>query len=130
MVCPCKYPLHIIDKRDNEEIEYLAFPDEVIDDMNGKIIVPEFEVIKEEGFDRKIHEYMGVMWKDPTGATTKKYEVNDHIVIAGCDSKLSDDGKKLQCKKKELYVVFHPLDEWEDFHIVELHKKNKKLPNE
>lgn len=120
MVCPCKFPLHVIDKRDGDEIEYLAFPDEYIDDMDGVIKVPKFEVVKEEGFDGKIHEYMGVMYKDPLEATTKKYEVNNHIVIAGCDSKVSEDGKKLQCKKKELYVVFHPLEEWQENHVVEL----------
>lgn len=118
MVCPCKYPLHVIDNRDDDEIEYLAFPDDYIDDVDGEIAVPEFDIIEEKGFDGKVHEYMAVMWHDPSNAITKKYDVAEHIVIAGCESK--SDGKKIQCKKKELYIVMHPLDEWLEHHVVEL----------
>lgn len=114
MVCPCKHPLHIIDKRDDEDIiEFLAFPDEFIDDVDGEIKVPKFEVIEEDG-----KKYMSVLWKDMLSANVKRYDVNEHIILAGCESKI--DGKKLQCKRKELYLVLHPLEEWNAYHVVNL----------
>lgn len=112
--------MHIIDKRDNDTIEYLAFPDDYIDEVEGEIDVPKFDVVEEEGFDRKKHVYMSVLWKDPKNATTKRYDVADHIVVAGCEARVDTDGKKMQCKRKELFVVLHPIDEWKDHHIVEL----------
>lgn len=118
MVCPCKYPLLIADKRDDDEIEYLAFPEDYIEEMNGEVDAPEFEEVEEEGFDGERHKYMAVLWQDPKDAVTKKYDVAEHIVVAGCH--VRTDGKKMQCRKKELFVVLHPLDEWEKHHKVKI----------
>ncbi len=117
MVCVCKYPLVFIDNRNGDSISYISIPEEVFEDEES-IDNPEFEEVTEEGFDGKMHDFMAVIWKNPKDAVTKKYDVNDHIVIAGCDS--STDGKKMKCKKKELYMVLHPVDEWISHHIVEI----------
>ncbi|MDD3474353.1 MAG: hypothetical protein PHP08_00435 [Candidatus Dojkabacteria bacterium] len=118
ITCPCKYPLWITDKRDNDEIEYIAFPRDYIEDVDGEIDVPEFEEIEEEGFDGKRHKYMAVLFQDPEDAYTKKYDVAEHIVVAGCH--VETDGKKMKCKKKELFIVLHPIQEWEEHHMVKI----------
>lgn len=118
MVCPCLYPLVITDKRYDTKIEYIAIPTEIFEDMQN-IDQPEFEEVEEKGFDGHFHKYIAVMWKDPKEATTKKYEINDHIVIAGCDFPRTNKGK-LKCYDKEIYVVLHPIDEWTEHHIVSI----------
>lgn len=118
MVCPCEYPLVFVDDRYSERIEYISIPDEVFDEM-GEIRKPEFEVVEEEGFDKNIHKYMAVLWKNPKDATTKKYDINDHIVVAGCDFPMSKKGK-LRCAEKEIYVVLHPIDEWKEHHMIKV----------
>jgi len=120
---------------EEEPIEYLAIPQEVIDDMEGKINIPDIEVVKEEGFDGIKKDYVKVQWADPFGAVTKRYDVNDHIMIIGCDlsackisklksSKSSKSSKSksgsCKCEEKEVYAVLHPFDEWRSHHIVEI----------
>ncbi len=58
------------------------------------------------------------MWADPEGADLKSYEVNDHLVYAGCNfgDKLKRGGKMV-CREKELFLVLHPKEEWERYHI-------------
>ncbi len=58
------------------------------------------------------------MWEDPESANIKSYEVNDHLVYAGCsfDELLMKKGKKV-CKEKRLFMVLHPKEEWEKYHI-------------
>lgn len=135
-ICTCLYPLHIVDKRDSidgeEPIEYLAIPQEVIDEMGDKIKVPKIEMVKEDGFD-----YVKVVWADPSisGAMTKRYSVNDHIMVVGCDSpkckirpgrsghsksKSKSSKSECKCEEKEVYTVLHPLEEWHTHHIVEV----------
>lgn len=80
---------------------------------------PQFEEVKEEGFDGIIHEYMAVVWKDPKNATTKKYDINNHIVVAGCDFPTEKKGK-LKCVDKQIYVVLHPIDEWIEHHMIKI----------
>lgn len=134
-ICSCLYPLHIVDKRDSvsdkDSIEYLAIPQEVIDEMGKKINIPSFEPVKDKGFDGIVREYVKVIWADSSGAMTKRYDVNDHIMIIGCDtpkckihSSTSKEGKHKGCKcdEKEVYAVLHPLDEWHSHHIVEIHQ--------
>ncbi len=111
------YPIVFVDDRDGDYLSYISIPEEVLEDEGG-VDNPEFEEVKEEGFDGKIHDYMAVIWRNPKNATTKKYDVNEHIVIAGCEA--STDGKKMKCKKKELYMVLHPIQEWTDHHIVKI----------
>lgn len=89
-------------------------PDDEID--NEKFTIPEISEITK---DRK--NYIAVMWADPEGADVKSYEVNDHLVYAGCSfaEKLKKGGKMV-CKDKSLYIVLHPKLEWESYHIREL----------
>lgn len=136
-ICICLYPLHIVDNRNSDSIEYLAIPQEVIDEMDKKINIPSIDVVKEEGFDGIIHDYVKIVWADSSGAMTKRYDVNNHIMVVGCDSpkckvsisktkkssssskdKYKDKGCK--CEEKEVYAVLHPLDEWRSHHIVEI----------
>lgn len=118
MVCPCEYPLVFFDDRGEEEISYISIPEEEFEEL-GSISNPIFEEVKETGFDGEIHDYMGVMWKDPKNATVKKYDVNDHIVYAGCDFPIEKKGK-IKCAEKELYLVLHPIDEWIDHHMIKI----------
>lgn len=138
-VCSCLYPLHIIDKRysvnSKDWIEYLAIPQEVIDEMDGKINIPGIKSVKEEGSDGIVRKYVEVEWTDPNlfpGAMTKRYDVNDHIMTIGCDApkcKISTSGKSgskhkdgsvCKCDEKEVYKVLHPYNEWHSHHIVEI----------
>lgn len=115
MTCPCKFPLVFVDDRDDDN-SYIAIPEEDFEDM-GSVSVPTFkEIIYEDG-----EEYMSVLWKDPENAYTKKYIVNGHIVIAGCEATIN--GKEIKCRDKELYVVLHPIDEWINYHIIEISQK-------
>lgn len=144
-ICSCLYPLHIVDRRDggeNDPIEYLAFPQEVIDELgvdengHGKFKIPKIRKVREkdlEGIDR---DWVKIIWADSSFAKTKKYEVNDHLVVAGCDMPVEcrfgnngNNGKgkgkgshkcKIKCEEKEVYEVLHPLDEWHSHHIVEI----------
>lgn len=141
-ICSCLYPLHIVDKRDGGEkdpIEYLAIPQEVIDDLGDidkKIRIPKIKMVRDFGLDGVERDYVKVIWADTNGAITKKYDVNDHVVVVGCDMpkacriskdghRTSESGKsghkcKIKCEEKEVYEVLHPLDEWHSHHIVEI----------
>lgn len=116
-MCPCKYPLIILDRREGDKIKHISIPTEVADDL-GNFEVPEFEKVREKGFDGKMHDYMSVIWKNVDNAVTKKYDVADHIIVAGCDAKVSDG--KMVCKKKELYLVMHPMKEWKEYHMIDI----------
>lgn len=118
-VCACLYPLIFVDDRDEDNIKYISIPEEVLEEEGG-LDNPEFEKVTEEGFDGELHEYMAVIWKEPKNAHTKKYDVNEHIVVAGCDAKVDNNGKKIACRKKEMYMVLHPWKEWNDHHIVKI----------
>ncbi len=118
MVCPCEFPLVFLDNRHGEDISYISIPEEIFKEW-GSIEVPLFEEIKDKGFDDELHDYMAVIWRDPKNATTKKYDINDHIVIAGCDLPTDNKGK-LKCVEKEIYVVLHPIDEWIDHHMIKI----------
>ncbi len=120
-ICVCKYPLMIIDKRDSQDIEYLAMPLEVIED--GEISVPDIDVLDTEGLDGIIRHYVAVTWKEVTpDLHVKKYDVVGHVVTAGCEISEASKGEDghLQCDSKDIYVVLHPLEEWIDKHIIEL----------
>lgn len=152
-ICSCLYPLHIIDKRDvrdgldKDPIEYLAIPQEVIDELglndndngngngNGyrKIKIPKIKMVRDFGLDGVKRDYVKVIWADSGMAMTKRYDVNDHVVVVGCDIPeacrvgKSEHGKsksghkcKIKCEEKEVYEVLHPLEEWHSHHIVEI----------
>lgn len=120
-ICVCKYPLLIIDKRDGQEVEYLAMPLEVIED--GELPVPDIDVLETEGLDGITRYYMAVTWKDVTpNLHVKKYDVLGHVVTAGCELSEAIKGEdgQLQCDSKGIYVVLHPIEEWMDRHIIEI----------
>lgn len=116
-VCPCQYPIIFVDDRyTGEPVTYISIPKEIFEEQEY-IENPVFEEVEEEGFDGELHKYMSVLWKDPKGASLKKYNVNNHIVYAGC---ANVDGQKLMCRKKDLFLVLHPVDEWLENHIVRI----------
>ncbi len=119
-ICSCKYPLMIIDRRDSTEVTYLSFPDEFIDEMDGEIIVPNIELVEMEGFDGLTRQYIEVQWMEIDHENVKKYDVSGHIIYAGCTK------EELQCDRKSIYSVMHPLEEWVDHHIVTIENKAKK----
>jgi len=86
---------------------------EEIKNINKNFSIPKLDYTERDG-----KEYVVVLWEDPEGADLKSYEVNDHLVYAGCSfgDKLKRGGKMV-CKEKELYMVLHPKDEWESYHI-------------
>jgi len=115
ITCPCLYPLIItITDEDGDKTVYWSMPNDELD--NEKFKIPKIDEITQDGI-----EYVAVMWKDPKDADTKSYEVNEHLVYAGCnfDDKIKK-GSKTVCKEKELYIVLHPKLEWENYHIREL----------
>jgi len=84
------------------------------DEINGETFdIPKLEYTEKNGI-----EYVAVLWADPKDADLKSYEVNDHLVYAGCNygDKLKKGGKMV-CKEKELFLVLHPKEEWERYHI-------------
>ncbi len=123
-ICTCKFPLLIIDSRDGKgkEIEYLAMPIQTIE--GGDMSVPDIEYVETEGFDGITRGYISVTWKKvEKGDIVKKYDVVGHIVTAGCqpeDASKGEDGM-LVCDEKNIYVVLHPIEEWIDRHIIDLH---------
>lgn len=115
-ICVCRYPLIIIDIRDGIKNikEFISIPLEIID---GPFMpVPDMDVVEEKGFDGKIGKYMKVTWNSPLEGA-KRYNINDHIVIAGCPE------EDLQCDIKSIFVVYHPIDEWNAYHMLELKDK-------
>ena len=115
MTCPCLYPVILtITDIDGDETRYISMPDDELD--NEKFKIPKIDYIEKDG-----KEYVAVLWEDPEGADLKSYEVNDHLVYAGCSfgDKLRRKGKMV-CREKELYMVLHPKEEWESYHIREL----------
>lgn len=111
-ICSCKFPIIIIDSRDGKDTEYLSMPLEVIGD-SGFDNIPDMEVVETESLTGIIGSYMKITWQEPP-STAKKYDVQGHIVVAGCPE------EALQCDAKSIFVVYHPISEWIDGHIVEL----------
>ena len=126
MSCPCMYPiiLTIIDD-DGDKTTYWSMPDDELvneNDKNGKENTFEgFKIPRLDNITEKGRDYMAVMWRNPKNIDLTSYIVNDHIVYAGCSfgDKIKRNGK-MTCKEKELYIVLHPIDEWNFFHIREL----------
>lgn len=119
-ICICKYPLVIIDGRDGKDIEYLAFPTEVM--KTTDLFVPDIEFISTEGLDGVIRDFVAVLWQEPIHNNLKKYDVAGHIVTAGClpsEATNEPDGS-LYCENKDIYLVLHPVEEWISQHIIEL----------
>jgi len=96
---------------DGDKITYWSLPDDEIDGETFSI--PEFHYT-----ERKGKEYMAVLWNDPKDADLKLTEVNDHFVYSGCNfDELIKKNGKMKCKEPQLYLVLHPKEEWESYHI-------------
>lgn len=120
-VCICKYPLMVTDKRNGENVEYLAMPLEIID--SGIIPVPDIEIQNAEGLDGVTRRYVAIKWKDITpDLHIKKYDVVDHVVFAGCElsEALKEKDGEFRCDAKSIYKVLHPFEEWEKNHLIEI----------
>lgn len=103
-ICVCRYPLLVIDRRDGQEHLYLSIPYEIITD--GVLPIPEISLTEKK-------DYVRVKWKEPENGA-KKYDKNGHIVVAGCPE------DQLTCDSKNIYDVYHPVEEWYSDHVIEL----------
>lgn len=112
MTCPCEYPWKItVEDEDGSKSTFWAMPEDELSDSK------EFKVPQYEEVEKNNKKYMAIKWKDPEKANVKSYIVNEHLVYAGCEyDKLVKHGKSLSCREKELYVVMHPIDEWNKYH--------------
>ncbi len=111
----------VTDKRNDQEIEYLAMPLEVIE--GGDMPVPDIEVQNTEGLDDIVRQYVAVKWKDITpDLHIKKYDVVGHVVFAGCEvsETLKGEDGGLKCDAKSIYMVLHPFEEWIENHMIEI----------
>jgi len=128
-ICVCRYPIILTDKRDGLENKFICIPVEIVD--GDSIPIPQIEFVKEESFsfgeslrkfvkendfDNKKKEWVVVKWNKPSNVT-KRYNVADHIVIAGCPE------DQLTCNSKSIYEVYHPIDEWYSLHDIEIGPK-------
>lgn len=111
-ICSCRFPIILVDKRDGQDIEYISMPLEVLDSGFGDQL-PEMEVVKAESLSGTVGQYMKVIWQEPH-TKTRKYDVRGHIVVAGCSEDV------LTCDAKNIYEVYHPIDEWIKDHTFEL----------
>lgn len=118
---------------DGQPVKFLAIPFETVAERG--IEVPEIEIVDHDiplGIkgDYITKQFTKVKWNKITDDSyTKKYDLRDHIVIAGC--KRSDalknkkfdelEGKeKLHCTEKEIFSVLHPMDEFLNEHFGEI----------
>lgn len=109
----------ITDKRFGSSDVFISIPLEVIGD-GIEIPIPDMEIVDEIGFDNIKRKYMRVRWQDDIPSWAKRYNVNDHIVIAGC----AED--KLSCDTKSIFEVFHDVNEWNEYHMIDLSEEKKK----
>lgn len=112
-ICICRYPLIVTDKRLSDDVVHLSMPLEVIQGMS-EMPIPDMELVEDvEGFDGKKGTYMKVVWRE-LSSIAKKYNVNEHIVLAGCPE------DQLSCNEKSIFEVYHPIGEWKEYHMLEL----------
>lgn len=117
-ICVCKYPLIVTDSRDGTDRDFISIPLEILNGIN-EIPIPYMEVVDEKDFDDKMATYMKIEWQK-ISKDAKRYNVNDHIVLAGC----SED--QLSCDTKSIFAVYHPIDEWNEYHMLEIDKTKDK----
>lgn len=101
MTCPCDYPVLI----DYKGIPFIAFPLEEFE--QGEINIPDIE-------EDESGKWVIVKWKKNIHGNVKEYDVIGHIVLAGCEE------NELSCSKKDIYHVYHPIDEWNKEHMLKI----------
>lgn len=133
--------LEVIVNRDGRDIKFLAIPFKTVETRN--IDIPEFETVDHDvlvGNDVIVKQFLKVTWQKVIDEIVKKYDLRGHIVIAGCkpsemvkelgfDDLLGQEKEILRCSGKLIFVVFHPIDEFLEGHILELRNK-KVVPKE
>lgn len=118
VICVCKYPLIITDGRDGDKKIFISLPLEILDGV--EVPIPDIEIVDEKGFDDKVHKYMKVKWQD-VPKSAKRYNVSEHIVLAGCPE------DRLSCDTKSIFAVYHPIDEWNAYHMIELKEEMRQI---
>jgi hypothetical protein len=118
-ICICRYPIMITDKRFGDSNIYMSMPLEILGGM-AELPLPDMEIVDEIGFDNIKHKYMKVKWQDVIPSGAKRYNVNEHIVIAGCQE------DQLSCDSKSIFAVSHPIEEWNENHMIELKENTVK----
>ncbi len=112
MTCPCSYPLII----KYDDIISITLP---LDEFETRDIIeiPEITTAWKKG-----KKWIKVQWNKDIHNKLKEYNVAEHIVIAGCDK------NEITCNTKSIYEVYHPIEEWEKYHIIDIDKlkENKK----
>lgn len=120
---PLNHPdikLYIIEERisivqtdeDGDKNIYWSMTDDEI--KNGLFTIPDLDYVTQNG-----KEYVSVIWENiPEDSSVSSYPVNGHLVYAGCAFEdLKKKGNKMVCKDKSLFVVLHPKEEWEHYHV-------------
>ncbi len=114
-ICTCKFPILVQDKRDagegEEMIAFYGIPLDVIEDVGTE--PPEMEIVEQVSPSGVSGKYMKVTWIKPH-SNTAMYEVAGHLMVAGCE-----EGAE-SCDIKSIYVVYHPIKEWYDRHVIEV----------
>lgn len=116
-------------KIDGQDVKFLAIPFDTVAERD--IDIPEIEMVEHDipiglaGSDFITKNFVKLIWKKPTDEFTKKYEVQGHIVVAGCKHsetiKVDEEGtEKLKCTEKEIFSVLHPADEFLNQHIMDI----------
>ncbi len=131
--------IEVIVKIDDQDVKFLAIPFETASKRG--IEIPEIEIVDHDipigllGKDFITKQFVKVKWHKLNDDYTKKYDIREHIVVAGC--KLSDalknkvfdelEGKEqLKCTEKEVFSVLHPIDEFLNQHIMEIESERIK----
>lgn len=127
-----EFPLEL----DGNIVKFLAVPFTEVG--NRGIPVPDIEAIYHDvsvGNDIISKQFMELTWQNLDGKHYKKYDIKNHLILAGCEasetSKQFDEleGKEvLVCtNKKEIYKALHPIDEFLEKHILELESIKDKI---
>lgn len=126
--------LEIVINRDEQDIKFLAIPMETISKRGLESEIPEIEVVDHESIlsdgSTIVRQFMKVVWLKITDELVKKYDIRNHIFIAGCKSSemikekefdyFGKESEVLRCSDKGIFTVLHPIDEFLEKHIVEL----------
>lgn len=124
-------------RRDGRDIKFVAIPFETVQDRGIESEIPEIQMVEHEISTKDgssiVKQFMKVTWQKVTDEfAVKKYDVRGHIFIAGCrpsemvkemgiDDLTGKEKEILRCSEKGIFSVLHPIDEFLESHIEELH---------
>lgn len=110
MTCPCKFPLLIT----YDNMLFMALPLEEF--ANELVRLP--DIYNEKTKDG---EFIVVKWRDDIHDKLNTFDVAGHDVLAGCDE------NELSCDAKSIYMVNHPKEEWDGYHMINIDKLKDKI---